>query len=158
EKPTAQGEGFHGFRLDDASQELTSALVTDRFWIELQRPVQQPLLEEASGIDGQPPLQPGGEQAARDHGEQEQGPGQESGHIEAPLEGPPTNHPPGEEPQEILHGVHADEGEETLRQARTARLAPETRAAWQTQTPAASDPRGAKLLAQDGRPRPLPTP
>src|SRR5262245_4658741 len=48
--------------------------------------------------------------------------------------------------------MHADEGEEALRQALTACLTPEARVTGETQAPAARDPGGTELLAQDGRP------
>jgi hypothetical protein len=108
------------------------------------------LLEEPPSADGESALPPGRQQTTRDQGEQEQCPGQEASGIEAPLQSPAADDPPGKQPQEVLYGMHADEGEEALQQVPTACLTPEARVTGETQAPAARDPGGTELLTQDG--------
>ena len=125
EHAAAQGERFHGLRLDDAPEELAGALLAHLLRRQPQGAGQQAPLEESAGADGEPALRPGDQQAQRHQGEQQQRPGHQPAAVEAPLERPLPHQPPGEEPQHVLRGMRPKEDQEALGQAGVAQLVPE---------------------------------
>lgn len=78
-------------------------------------------------------------------------PGEQPAEVETALKRPLTDHPPGEQPEQVLHSMPADEGDETGRQACLVRLVPEAGARWQAHQPAAADGPRAEPLAQNGQ-------
>jgi hypothetical protein len=55
-KPTAQGERFHRFGLEDAPEQLPGPLMAHLLRLKPQGPREEALLEEPPGPDGEPPL------------------------------------------------------------------------------------------------------
>ena len=131
EQPAAQGERFHRLGLEDTPEELTGALMAHLLRRKPQGPSEEALLEEPSSADGESPLRPDGEQTERHQGHEQKRPSQQPAGVESTLQRPLTDHPPGQQPEQVLPGVTADKRQETRRQAGLARLVPEAGARWQ---------------------------
>ena len=53
-----------------------------------QGPIEEALLEESPSADGEPPLRPGGEQAERHQGHEQERPGEQPAGVETALSAP----------------------------------------------------------------------
>src|SRR6266542_637726 len=105
EKATAQGQRFHCLGFDHSSKQLADSLVTDLLRLESQCTAEEALLENGTRKQGHHTLRPGDKQPERNQAEEQQRPSEQPSPIDAALQRPLANEPPGKNPQSVLQRV-----------------------------------------------------
>ena len=136
QQPTTQGQPFHGLGFQHPPQELPGPLLAHLLWGKAQGTREQAGFQQPADPECQTPLRPGAPQTQGKHRHAEESPRQQPGGIEAPVQRPPPEQPPGQDAAQVLGRIRPEQPAQVLGEMGLSELLPERGRGRQAQDPA----------------------